>query len=81
MRLNTAVVSYQPLEVFFEKFHGLDEATLSRRHDHVDGVEIFLGLSGFLKSLVPEIWLFFGLGLGEKGHPINALFRIRKICG
>jgi hypothetical protein len=42
---------------------------------------INMGLSGFLKSLVPEIWLFFGLGLGEKGHPINALFRIRKICG
>jgi len=36
------VVSYQPLEVFLEKFHGIDEATLSRRHDQVDGVEIFL---------------------------------------
>ena len=30
------------MEIFLEKFHGLDEATLSRGHDQVDGVEVFL---------------------------------------
>jgi hypothetical protein len=42
IRPSAAVGSYQLMEVLLEKFHGIDKVTLSRRHDHVYRVEVFL---------------------------------------
>jgi hypothetical protein len=39
--------------------------------------ELSSGLSGFLKGLLVEITPLLGLSPDEKGHPKNALFRMR----